>query len=282
MNSVYQNYYDRFLLELRIAGMSSCTLDNYGFAIRLFLGSIHYDPAEMPINKIKNYIDAILSRYAAKTHNLHIAALKTYFNLVHGRNDVAASLPRTKEDKFLPWVLSKEQIQAIIDGERNLKHKAILMLAYGCGLRLGEIHSLLVGYVGFDEEMIYPCGKGRKQRQVPMPENLKPILPKFCMHRDISQFVFLSDFSGGQLTERTIQKIFENACERVGVQRQGGIHSLRHSYATHLLDAGVSLRIIQELLGHSSSKTTEIYTHVSTQCLNNVKSPLDYLHVAVG
>jgi site-specific recombinase XerD len=170
----------------------------------------------------------------------------------------------------------------MLDGERNLKHKAMLMLAYGCGLRLGEIHGLQVGFVNFDENLVYPFGKGCKQRQVPLPAMLKPILSKFCINREISRPAFINDYDGGQLCDRTVQKVFENACERAGIQRQGGIHSLRHTFATHMLDAGYSLRVIQELMGHASSKTTEIYTHVSVQLIQSVKSPLDTVQVAVG
>lgn len=278
-----EEYYNRFLLELRIRGNKAPTLKNYGYAIQLFHNSIHFDPAEMPAQKVKNYLDTIVKpNYGSKTYNLHVAALKTYFILVHKRQEIADELPRTKEDKFLPWVLSRDQVQRLLNAERNEKHKAVLMCAYGCGMRLGEIAGLRVGYVNFDENLLYPYGKGNKQRRIPLPANLKPLLRKICMNREIAEPVFVSDFTGSTLDKRTVQKIFENACTKAGIKRQGGIHSLRHSFATHLLDAGIDVKIIQELLGHSNIKTTMIYLHVSIDKIRGVMSPLDTLQSGIG
>lgn len=279
---MWTDYLDRFIVELSIRGMKDCTIVNYRNAVTLFHSQIHYDPAVITVDQLKAYINISLSKYASKTHNLHVSALKTYYILVHNRPDIAKQLPRMKEDKFLPWVLSVEQVQKIMQRERNQKHLAVLMCAYGCGLRLGEIAGLKVGYVDIQAGLIFPYGKGNKQRRINLPAQLRNILDRLCYGKGINEPVFTSEATGIELTDRSIQKIFENACRRAGVQRQGGIHSLRHSYATHLLDAGVDLRVIQELLGHASSKTTEIYTHVSTKLIQGVKSPLDSIQIGVA
>lgn len=272
---------NKLMKHLQVIGHVG-SMDNYHSAISIFHSSVHKDPEKITVEGLKEYIRIILMdqrHYAPKTINLHIAALKTYYATIYNRHDVRDGLPRTKEDRYLPWVLSQEQVQSIMNGERNRKHLTVLMCAYGCGLRLGEISGLKVGDVRLDEGLIYPYGKGGKQRRVMMPEALTELMAVRCKDASPDEFVFVSEFTGDRLTDRTVQKIFENACDRVGLKRQGGIHSLRHSFATHLLDAGTDLRIIQELLGHAYSKTTEIYTHVSVKCIKNVKSPLEQIRV---
>jgi len=276
----YQNYYSKFMLELRIQGLTERSLKNYGGAVLRFHSSIHFDPATMRIEKIKNYIDAILrTGYSKKTHNLHIAALKNYFLCVHNRGDVSDALPRMKEDKYLPWVLTKDEVAKIIGCEKNAKHKAVLMCAYGCGMRLSEICYLRVGQVNFCDGIVSPIGKGNKQRNIMMPGFLRPILIGLCHAKTIDAPVFASDFSGDFCDTRTIEKVFENACTRAKVVRRGGIHSLRHSFATHMLNDGVSVKVIQALLGHSKIETTMTYLHVSTQLIQGTVSPLDKLQL---
>ncbi len=279
----YLDRLERFKKELVVIGYSDDTLYNYLGAISLFHSKIHKDPQDITIDGLKEYIRQILikeKKYARKTMNLHNAALKIYYRLVYNRKDVSDELPRTKEDRYLPWVLSQDQVKTILAAERNAKHKAILQCAYGCGMRLSEIRYLTVDQIQFERNTIIVYGKGRKERAVFIPENLKPNLLLLCSSKELGQYVFLSDFTGSLLSERTIQKVFENACYRVRVRRQGGIHSLRHSFATHLLEAGYDLRVIQELLGHASSRTTEIYTHVSNALIQKVVSPLDALKTA--
>jgi integrase/recombinase XerD len=279
----FNRYLEKFYLELRIQGMSNKTLKNYGYAVKLFHSKIHFDPKIMSIDKIKNYVDIIIRpNYSGTTHNLHITALKTYFILVHNRPEISNALPRTKEDKYLPWILSKQEVELIINNENNLKHKAILMCAYGCGMRLSEIRFLNVGQVNLNENIISPFGKGSKQRNIMIPKTLSPLINKLCIYKNINDPVFISDFSNTFYSNRTIQKIFENACDRVNIIRRGGIHSLRHSFATHLLNDNVNIKIIQELLGHSKIETTMRYTHVSINLIQNTISPLDKLQFTVG
>jgi Site-specific recombinase XerD len=182
-----------------------------------------------------------------------------------------------KPGRTLPKVYSEDEVARIISALPNLKHRCILMLAYGCGLRLSEITFLKPSNIEWDRRLIRIHGKGSKERIVPLDETLEFNLRQHLSAQKKPVFVFESEQTGKALKKRTIEKIYENALSSAGVKKQGGIHSLRHTYATHLLEQGTDIRQIQAVLGHSSIKTTEIYTHMSTSQINRMVSPLSRL-----
>ena len=208
----------------------------------------------------------------SSVHHL-IFALEYFFkNILNER----IYLPKPKRNKTLPEILTKEEIKKMIDFTLNIKHKLILKVLYGCGLRVSEITGLKKEDINFNEDLIHiRLAKGKKDRFVKIPESLKEDLESYCkLNKD--EILFPSN-RGGKLTKKTIGKIVENSAKKAGITKDVYPHLLRHSFATHLLENGADLRIIQKLLGHSDIKTTQIYTQISQASIKNVKSPLDNL-----
>ena len=187
-------------------------------------------------------------------------------------------LSRPKKELRLPNVLSKEDVSHILNALQNEKHKTILFLIYSAGLRVGEVVRLQIKDIDTKRMLIkVRQGKGRKDRYTLLSEVALKQLKKYYLLYKPELWLFPGGKDGSFLTERTVERIFENACTVAKIKANVSVHSLRHSFATHLLEGGTDLRYIQELLGHSSSKTTEIYTHVTEKKLSNIRSPLDDL-----
>lgn len=213
------------------------------------------------------------SRQDPRTVNLRISAIKFFYKEVMERD---IRINYMKKPKRLPEVLTQEEVVEMIGATTNPKHNLILKLLYGCGLRVSEIRNLQKENVRMEEcIMIIRQGKGKKDRIVPLPYSISQELQPFLVE-NVFPFVFRSE-RGGRLHFRTIQLMVKSAARKAGIRKHVHPHTLRHSYATHLLENGTDLRIIQRLLGHSSVKTTEVYTHVSTALIKRVVSPLDRL-----
>ena len=175
-------------------------------------------------------------------------------------------------------ILNKEEITRIIQAMKNIKHKAILMTIYSGGLRVGKTARLTPEDLDHQRMLIHIKGsKGRKDRYTKLSEKALNVIDEYIAQYKPMKWLFEGAKAGRHLSRRTIERIFEMACDRTGVKKEVTIHSLRHSFATHLLENGIDLRYIQELLGHKSSKTTEIYTHVSNKDLMKIKNPLDQI-----
>lgn len=162
----------------------------------------------------------------------------------------------------------------------NLKHKTILYMVYSSGLRVGEVVRLKTGDIDM-ERMIVKVnqGKGKKDRYTILSKKALDILIEYIKKYKPDEWLFTGEEPDRHITERTVQKVFSDTCKKSGIKKITSVHTLRHSFATHLLEGGTDLRYIQELLGHSNSKTTEIYTHVSTKDYKNIQSPLDRLEI---
>ena len=174
-------------------------------------------------------------------------------------------------------VLSKNEVKKILDQINNVKHKLLLGLIYATGLRISEVIKLKVKDLDFENEVIYVrAGKGRKDRQTLLPKIMQKILKKYVSRKNLNDYVFTNNRKG-PLSERSIQKVFHQALKKSRIRKEATCYSLRHSFATHLLEKGVDIRYIQELLGHKRLETTQIYTKVSTQKLKEIGSPLDNL-----
>ncbi len=250
--------------EIRLRGFSAKTVKAYLFHAGSYLSS--------GLNP-RDYILKISSTKDPSTVNLAVAAIKFYYRNIL-KQDI--ELGYLKRPKRLPEVLTQDEASRIINANSNTKHRLILELLYGCGLRLSEIRNLRKEDIRHHDGILFVRqGKGGKDRIISLPFSLAGRLAPF-LEEDGFPYVFRSE-RGGRLHPRTIQQIVKNACRKAGIKKHVHPHTLRHSYATHLLESGTDLRVIQRLLGHSNVKATEIYTHVSSAMIKKVVSPLDML-----
>lgn len=208
------------------------------------------------------------------TINLHIAAIRYYLEHVSGVKVTVQEVPYVKRPKRLPEIFSRDEMRRLFAVKMNPKHRLLLELVYGCGLRIGEVVSIRVGDVRIDRGLLHVHGKGQKDRLVPIEAINHDLLKTYMASKSGDAWLFDGQICGEHLTKRTAEKILEHACNGAGLDGRSNMHKLRHSYATHLLDAGTDVRYIQTLLGHSSVKTTMIYTHVSVERLKQIRSPL--------
>jgi len=212
---------------------------------------------------------------SASTLNLAISAVRFFYTAVL-RLPMATGRKRPKADRRLPMVLSKSEVLKIIDSTDSMKHKAMLMLAYCGGLRVSEIVNLKLGDLDPDRRTIYiRRSKGRKDRYTLLSDSAWSVVTAYIKQDKPRLWLFEGRSPGFQLTVRTVQSVFYSACVHAGIPKRVSIHSLRHSFATHLLESGTDLRYIQTLLGHSSPNTTAVYTHVAKRDFLKIRSPLD-------
>lgn len=208
--------------------------------------------------------------------NQAISALKIFFKEVLKKPKVLINVPRPKKEKKLPDILSQQEVLRLLEAVDNVKHKAIMLLIYSAGLRVGEVVRLKAEDIDSERNLIHiRQGKGRKDRYTLLSSMALDALNLYIELYGPYKWLFPGAEPGRHITERSVQKVFDGAKERAGIRKDVSVHTLRHSFATHLLEAGTDLRYIQELLGHQSSKTTEIYTHVSKKELGRIQSPLD-------
>jgi site-specific recombinase XerD len=211
---------------------------------------------------------------ASPTINQKLQAINFFCRNVlkhHGKIDIRFSKTASK----LPIVLSRNEIRSILESITNEKHNLMIAIAYSGGLRVSEIINLKVKDLDLDEFTIHLKGaKGNKDRITILPKKLIAPIEKIISNKTINNYVFASE-RGGKLTERTAQKVFENALKKAKIKKEATFHSLRHSFATHLLENGVDVRYVQELLGHANIRTTQLYTKVTNPSIKNIKSPLD-------
>ncbi len=265
---------ERELIIRRYSRKTIASYRHYNLELLRFTGK---RPDGITNDDIKNYLrDLAESRgMAVSTLNSAINALKFHYGTVRG-TDFIYDIARPTKDKKLPIVLSADEVRRIIGAIANLKHRTIIMLIYSAGLRLGEAITLTVHDIDFTRKTIHIRGaKGRKDRYSLLSDAIVDTLRAYLRSYPHARWLFEGQQRGRHVTDRTVQKVFETACRRIKLGKNATVHTLRHSFATHLLEKGIDLRYIQELLGHASCKTTEIYTHVSNRRLNAIKSPLD-------
>lgn len=241
-------------------------------------------PSEIRDEDIKNYLVYLSEEKGSATSTLNSAinALKFYYGNVLKKKFIY-EVKRPRKDKKLPVILSKEEVVKILSSVDNIKHKTILVLVYSAGLRVGEVVKLKPEDIDSKRMLIHIKGsKGRKDRYTLLSEMALQILREYWRKYRPEKWLFGGAKEGRYLSIRSVDKIFRNACEKAGIKKDVSVHTLRHSFATHLLEGGTDLRYIQELLGHAHSKTTEIYTHVSTKSLGKITSPLDTIELAKG
>ena len=205
-------------------------------------------------------------------------AIKLFFQTIRDTKMIVDKIHRPKRSKVLPNVLSKEEIKLILNAHSNIKHKMMLSLIYSCGLRRSELINLKPQDIDSKRNIVLlKNGKGKKDRITPLSPIILEMLRNYYNGYKPKTWLFEGQIVGEQYSEQSLQSVLKQALQKAGITKPVTLHWLRHSYATHLLESGTDLRYIQELLGHSSSKTTEIYTHVSTKSIQQIKSPFDDL-----
>jgi len=272
-------WFDKLEKELVARKYSTKTIKLYTHYNREFLEFIKKTPYDISNENIRNYLYYLAEKRNASTSTLNIAinALKFYYGEVLNQ-EFAYEIKRPKRDKKLPVVLNRDEVLKLFSSISNPKHKAILMLIYSAGLRVSEAVKLKPRNIDFQRRLIHiEDAKGRKDRYTILSDTASKAIKEYIKLYNPQKWLFSGTRPEKHISTRTVQAIFEQLCKKVGIKKDVSVHSLRHSFATHLLESGTDLRHIQELLGHKSSKTTEIYTHVSNRDLSRIKSPLDSL-----
>lgn len=264
---------EKLKAELKMRGFSPLTVRNYSFFVEKFLAqNAGKEHTELNQDDAKVYLSGLFETKSKNTIMLAAASLKFYFSEVLKKEFSEVRIP--KKDRKLPEVLSKEEVKKIIDACDTEKSKLMISLLYSAGLRVSELVNLKVGDVNFSENTGWVRkGKGSKDRVFTLSQGLAQNLKEYLNGREY-QYIFSKS---KPLTTRNIQKIIKGLRERTGIDKKITPHTLRHSFATHLLEQGTDIRMIQALLGHASLNTTQVYTHVSTDQIKKVANPLDSL-----
>lgn len=275
-----------YLKHLKSKNYSINTIRGYYSCFCTFLYFCHInnvDYRKASAQEINDYVVKIAThnKHKPSTSNLMINAVLYYYRniLGYGEKDMKNTIQRPQKDNALPRILNKKEVETIINKCVNIKHKAMMSLLYAGGLRAGELINLKVNDIDGERKLIYiRKGKGAKDRATMLSEKLLNLLRVYFKKYKPKSYLFEGQ-DGGLYTTSSLRAILSEACRKGGIQKKPTLHWLRHSFATHLLEAGTDLRYIQELLGHTSSKTTEIYTYVSKKNIEKIKSPLDDLNI---
>jgi integrase/recombinase XerD len=267
--------FSHYMLQRRYSNNS---VKSYQEALRVFLTFIgNKEPEEITNDDLErfNHERIIRKGLSASYQNQVINALKLYFRRFYGKQFDVSRIERPKDGYKLPVVLSLDEVENILNGTKNLKHRTMLSVIYSCGLRMGELIDLRIRDVDSKRMVVHiKKAKGSKDRVVPLSESTLDILRTYYLEYKPDEYLFNGDGSL-QYSRSSLQSVFRQAISRSGIKKKCTLHTLRHSFATHLLEAGVNLRYIQELLGHNSPKTTMIYTHVSSEASRKIESPIE-------
>jgi site-specific recombinase XerD len=259
---------------------SSNTIQNYVKSFNLFLRINYYqNPDTLTEMQIVKHLSGMTEKgLSASSLNMLVNALLYYFRTVLKRDTFEIRVPRPRKEQHLPVVLTMEECFRIFSFVDNPKHKLLLLIGYGAGLRRSEIVTLRWADILFDEHKIHvKQTKGNKDRIVMLPFSIVSYLQDYRKIYPSDDWVFTGQYKGEALSARTIQQVMHDAVAKAGLEKKATVHSLRHSFATHLLESGTDIRYIQKLLGHASLNTTMIYTHISPQSERKIISPLDNL-----
>jgi len=264
---------EKLKTELKLKGFSQLTLKNYAFFVEKFLAFSNKKVEDLNEDDAKSYLVSLFDTKSKSTISLAACSIKFFFSIL-GKQMNKIQLP--KKDKNLPIVLNKEEVKKLIDSAETNKSDLIISLLYSSGLRVSELVNLKKVDLSLDEKLGWVRkGKGNKDRIFTISESLCSRLKEYNSKNPSYVYVF----SGIKpLTTRNIQKIIQSTARKAEINKKVTPHTLRHSFATHLLESGVDIRVIQELLGHSSLSTTQIYAHVSSETIKSVKNPLDSLN----
>ncbi|MCL0060935.1 site-specific integrase [Dehalococcoidia bacterium] len=270
--------YHEMKMDLELKNYSPKTRSCYLACVKNFALHFRQAPDRMGESEIREYLHFLIKekRASQSAINQTYSALKFFYQTTIERDWNGLRIPRIRTGKRLPVVLSQQEIRAIFSATRNLKHKSLLMTIYSAGLRLSEAAHLKVSDVDSQRMTIrIRHGKGDKDRYSLLAECTLDILRNYWREYRPVDWLFPGNPKDMPISSRSIQKVFEKALHEAGIKKKATVHTLRHSFATHLLEAGTDLYHIQHLLGHTTIKTTAIYLHLSRRDVARVKSPID-------
>jgi site-specific recombinase XerD len=277
-----EDLFDRTLLA---RGRSPATVRAYRECLRRFARFLAKPLHRATLGDLRAYQRHLAAdrHVAFSCFNQNVSALRFLYRDCLERRWDFSRLPFQRHPRSLPEILGPGEVRSLLAACPNLKHRTVIMAAYGCGLRLAEVLALRPEHVDVQRMVVrVENGKGRRDRYVMLPQRLLATLRKYRRAYRPKTWLFEGQAEGRPLSPKTVQTVFHRARRRAGITKAVGIHSLRHSFATQLLEDGVSLRVIQALLGHASPASTQIYTHLARTYLEDATSPLDRLHLARG
>ncbi len=262
---------------------SESTINSYIHQLEIFFSYYNQKPTlEIDNQDITNYhhLFTLKNKFSTTFQQQTVSALKLFYRTIENKNLTADKIERPRRNNPLPKVISKYNVQLLLNNITNAKHKMAMIMIYSCGLRRSELMNLRLTDIDSKRmALTIVNSKGKKDRAIPISENLMERIKSFYFSYKPTVYLIEGSTPGKSLSPTSLQKIFAQALVRSKINNKFTLHCLRHSYATHLLENGTDLRYIQELLGHKSSKTTEIYTHVSMNSLKNIRNPLDDLEI---
>ncbi len=279
----------RMIQDLQLRGYSERTVEAYVRSVAQLARFYHASPDTLTEEQLRDYLLHLttVQQVARGTHTIALCGLKFFYQQTLGREWTVLKVARPKGEKKLPVVLSREEVWQVLDRVRFPVYRACLTTIYACGLRLMEGARLQVPDIDGARKLLHIHGKRRKDRYVPLPDATLALLREHWRTHRNPLWLFptitrshngkLSDPAVGHISRASLQSAFVRAVRASGVHKKAHVHTLRHSYATHLLEAGVNLRLIQEYLGHTSPKTTAIYTHLTRELHDAALSPINDL-----
>ncbi|MEX0920590.1 MAG: site-specific tyrosine recombinase/integron integrase [Candidatus Pacearchaeota archaeon] len=272
-----KKFLEKVETDIKISRASEHTLKNYIRANKELLDFTRKNPEEVDEDDVKRFMAEKLSDKASSSVTLFLSAIRYAFSNVL-KKDPTLGIKRPRKEKRIPSVLTRAEVKTLLNSIDNKKSKLMISMIYACGFRVSELVSLKINDLDIKEKTGRVVqAKGKKDRLFNIPSNLKKALVKHIEEQKQKEQEYLFSGLRGRMTERNIQKILKKYVGKVGIKKDVHPHTLRHSFATHLLEKGVDIRKIQELLGHADLSTTQIYTHISSEELKKIKSPLDGL-----
>lgn len=278
IHPVNQKYYSIYVEQLKLLAYSENTLKTYTTEFGIYLKTLKSVSADkIDPERLRSYFLYCIETLRLSENTIHsrLNAIKFFYEQILHREKFFYDIPRPQRPEKLPKVLNENEIKRLFAGTNNLKHKMILMLTYGMGLRVSEVVKLKISDIDSNRMQVFiEAAKGKKDRYVNLPNSILADLRKYYKEYQPKKYLFEGQYSG-QYTTRSVQAVFKTAMKHAKINKRIGVHGLRHSYATHLLEAGTDMAFIQSLLGHNDIKTTMVYAKVGRKEVQKVKSPLD-------
>lgn len=269
-----KKYTEKIKIRLKLRGCSERTIESYLFFLKPFLKSIN-NLDKVNLDQVESFHTNLIDRYSNKSRALAVSSLRFFFKRIVDRPNIYVKLEAPKKEKTLPIVLSTSEVKKLIKAPKFIKTKLIIKMLYASGLRVSELVNLTSKDLDFQEKIGWVRkGKGKKDRLFKIADSISKQLQKYLKKNPNNKYIFSRN---KPLTTRNIQIMIKRATKRANINKKVTPHTLRHSFATHLLEKGENLIVIQDLLGHANLETTRIYTHINQEQIKKVKSPLDNL-----
>lgn len=282
LTKLASSYLDAYKIHLEAKRYSASTKQSYVHMVELYLSYFgEKDPTQITNDEVQQFISEHIVQYgySSSYQRQMIGAIKSFYIDRFETTLNLETIPIPRREQKLPKVLSTTEVRKILDCTMNSKHKAILTLLYGCGLRVGELIKLNVSDINEERKVLeINRAKGNKERLIPLSDKIIEVLRIYCTKYKPKMYLFEGQQLGMPYSAKSVNQVLKNSARKANIKKNVHAHMLRHSFATHLLESGVDIRYIQVLLGHKSSKTTEIYTYVSKKHLDKIINPFDQLY----